>query len=127
VIRFGANVYARVFRQEIALILHHASVWSELAGVAVDVPELGENMGGAATLHAWDLAVDLVPRSDNADHAAALAGYLARVLDPAYGVIHERDHIHVEWDARRKPPAIGPAYRTRGEAAPPRTDRAAAS
>lgn len=108
-IRWKAGVYAHVLRLEVALALHHASVWSEIADVGVVVNALADSAHGANSLHAWDLAVDLDTDGDRLSHLAQLCGYLARILPPGYDVVLENDHVHVEWDVKRHPPAVAPA------------------
>jgi len=109
-LRFTAGVFSHVFRSELAVVLHHASVWSMLAGVHVDVNALDDKQHGAGTLHGFGLAVDLDTAGDRPIDLARLYGYLARVLLPGYDVVLESDHVHVEWDAHRKPaPLTAPA------------------
>jgi hypothetical protein len=109
-IRFGAGVYCHLFRLEIALVLHHASHWAAISGVIVDVNSLADRQHSAGTLHTFDLAVDLDTAGDRREHLVRLHGYLARVLPPEYDVVLEADHVHVEWDARRKPPPMAPGF-----------------
>jgi hypothetical protein len=115
-LRFAAGLYCHLFRMEIALVLHHASTWAAVSGVAVDVNSLADKSHSAGSLHYWDLAVDLDTAGDRAAHLAQLHGYLARVLAPSYDVVLEATHVHVEWDAHRKPARVDPIYR--GDAAP---------
>lgn len=109
-IRWKADVFSHVFRLETALALHHASVWSEIAGVGVVVNALADSGHSGNSLHAWDLAVDIDTDGDRLSHLAQLHGYLARILPPGYDVVLENDHVHVEWDVKRKPAPTTPLY-----------------
>lgn len=109
-IRWKAGVYSHVFRLETALALHHASVWSEISGVGVVVNALADSGHNANSLHAWDLAVDLDTDGDRLSSIVSLHGYLARILPPGYDVVLEQDHVHVEWDVKRKPAPATAGY-----------------
>jgi hypothetical protein len=109
-ITFRAGIQFHIFRLEIALAIHHASIWSELAGVGVDVNSGADRAHGPNSLHAWDLAIDLDTARDKIEDLRQLHGYLSRNLPPQYDVVLERDHVHVEWDARRGPAPLTPTY-----------------
>lgn len=109
-LRWKHGVFCHVFREELARVLHHASVWSEIAGIGVEVNALADSTHGASSLHPWDLAADLDTDGDKPADLAQLHGYLARVLGAEYDVLLEGDHVHVEWDARRKLATLAPAF-----------------
>lgn len=100
-LRFGPGVFCRVFRLELALVLHHAAVWALLTRVPVDVNSLADRKHGAKSQHPYDCAVDLDTAGDRLEHARQLGEYLSRVLGPHYDIVIESDHVHVEFDAGR--------------------------
>lgn len=117
-LRFKEGVYSHRFPLEIALVLHHAAVWSTLTGIGAVVNALADSQHQANSLHAWDLAVDLDTDGDRLAQLLQLHGYLARNLSGEYDVVLEDDHVHVEWDARRRPGPVDPGYE---HPAPPAT------
>ena len=120
-ISFLPTFRLNILHLEIALVIHHASVWSNLARVDVEINYGADGTHSANTLHAWDLALDLDTVGDKASDTAQLAGYLARVLPAGYDVLNEGDHVHVEWDPKRQPPALSPMHNRAGKPAPPTT------
>lgn len=109
-LRFEPGIMCRVFRLEIALVIHHAAVWALLARIGVVVNSMGDRRHGPNSLHPWDLAIDLDTDGDKPDHLAQLHAYLARVLGPGYDVILETDHVHIEYDMKRGTPPIAPTF-----------------
>ena len=102
-LRFKPEVRIRVHTAQLAGALYHASMWAVQSGVEVEVNSIndGDAIHQKDSLHSYDLAVDLDTVGDRSDDLAQLWRYLRRVLDPQYDVVHEGDHVHVEWDARR--------------------------
>jgi hypothetical protein len=99
-LQFDAGVCCHVFRQEIAVVLHHASTWSAIAGVSVVVIRLGECHNGPTQQLASDLAVDLDVNGSERSELTHLYSYLARTLGRQYAVALEDDRVHVEYFAR---------------------------
>lgn len=94
---FSAGLVCYVFREELALMLHHASVWGELSGAAVEVTGLAERGRPGGETEYWDLAVRLTAAGADRNLTAALCAYLARVLPTTYAVRDQRDAIEVAW------------------------------
>lgn len=109
-LRFEPTFRIGVLHVEIAVILHHASIWSRLAKVDLVVNSGSDGTHGKGTLHPWDLAVDLDTEGDRPADTEQLYGYLARILPLDYDVILEKDHVHVEFDARRRPAFLIPSF-----------------
>ncbi len=109
-VRFSPTFRLGVLHLEIALVLHHASLWSRLAGVDLVVNCGSNGTHTPGTLHPWDLALDLDTDGDRAVDTAQLHGYLARILPRDYDVVLETDHVHVEFDPHRKPTPLTPAF-----------------
>ncbi len=61
-------------------------------------------------MHPWDLALDLDTEGDRFSDTEQLYGYLARILSLDYDVLLEKDHVHVEWDTRRRPALLVPMF-----------------
>jgi hypothetical protein len=108
--RFEPSFRLGVLHQEIAIVLHHASIWSRLANVDLVVNCGSNGKHNPGTLHPWDLALDLDTEGDRLADTQQLYGYLARVLGVAYDVILESDHVHVEYDPHRKPAPLTPTF-----------------
>ncbi|MGB2711036.1 MAG: hypothetical protein WBC33_05920 [Conexibacter sp.] len=104
--RFEPNFRLHILQLEIAVVLHHASLWSLLRGVGLVVNHGSDGTHKAGSLHGWNLALDLDTEGDRRDETAHLAGYLARILGPGYDVVFEGTHCHVEWDPHRAPPVL---------------------
>jgi hypothetical protein len=102
-IRFKVEVRVVHFDPRLALVLEHASVWSLISGIDVDVNSVDDGAGvhKVGSLHGSSLAIDLDTAGDKSTQTRALAEHLRRRLHPQYDVILERDHVHVEWDAHR--------------------------
>jgi hypothetical protein len=109
-IRFEPNFRLGVLHMETALVLHHASLWSRLAGVDLVVNCGSNGAHNPGTLHPWDLALDLDTEGDRFADTEQLHGYLARILSPEYDVVLEKDHVHVEFDPHRKPAVMDPMF-----------------
>lgn len=104
-IRFAPGVRVAYFQSAILEILQAASVWSLLADVDVEILALhdGTDVHLATSLHGYDLAVDLTTIDKADSYLASLHLYLWRVLPAKYEAIVEGGHVHVEFDARRRP------------------------
>ena len=109
-IRFEPRFRLPVLHMEMALVLHHASTWSEIAKVGLVVNSGGDGTHNPGSLHPWGLALDLDVEGDTFAATEQLYGYLARILPGAYDVVLERTHVHVEFDPHRRPPRLDPAF-----------------
>ena len=94
---FSAGLVVYVFREELALALHHVSVWGELAGTAVEVTGIAERGRPGAELEDWDLAVRLTVGGADLELTAGLCAYLARVLPASYVVRGAPEAVEVAW------------------------------
>lgn len=101
-LRFKSEVRFGFFDERAGLVLHYASVWSLAAHVDVEVNSAWDSIHGATSLHPADLAWDLDTNGDKVEDLKLLARYLANRLPAGYDVVIERDHVHVEFDMRRK-------------------------
>lgn len=108
--RFAGNLFCRIFRLEIALVLTHASQWSEVTGIGLQVSAFDNPELEPEPLHVGGLTVQLDTNSRRASDARELHGYLMRNLSPAYNVALAGQRIVVDWDARRRPATITPAF-----------------
>ncbi len=99
---WAPNVRVHYFSEPIARVLHLASVWALVARVGVVVNSMNDRAHGPNSLHGWDLAIDLDTADDRSVDLAQLHGYLARHLPLDYDVVLETDHVHVEWDVKRR-------------------------
>lgn len=104
-LRFDPDFRIHVLPVELAVILHHASVWSAVQRIGVVVVAGANGQHGPDSLHAWSLALDLDTDSDHAVDLALLGGYLARILPAGYDVAARPGHVHVAWDPGRRPAA----------------------
>lgn len=96
-LQFDTGVSCRVFHQETAVVLHHASTWAAVAGVTLLVIRLGEVHDGVTQMLASEFAVDLSTTGDRSRLLAQLRGYLQRTLGTEFLVALEADRVHVEW------------------------------
>lgn len=101
-LRFKPEVRIGYFDERAGLVLHYASVWSLRTRIDVDVNSANDSTHGAGSLHPLDLGWDLDTDGDKPADLSSLARFLAAHLPPGYDVIDERDHVHVEYDTRRK-------------------------
>lgn len=101
-LRFKPEVRIGLFDERAGLVLHYASVWSLGARIDVEVNSANDSTHGANSLHPADLAWDLDTAGDRPEDLALLARYLANRLPPGYDVVRESDHVHVEFDMKRK-------------------------
>ena len=101
-LRFKPEVRIGLFDERAGLVLHYASIWSLRAGIDVEVNSANDSTHGATSLHPWDLAWDLDTVGDVPSDLKPLARFLAGHLPPGYDVVLESDHVHVEFDMRRK-------------------------
>jgi hypothetical protein len=116
-VRFEPTFRLGVLHIETALVLHHASIWSRLAGIDLVVNAGSDGAHRAGSLHPWDLALDLDTEGDRPDDIEQLHGYLARILPFEFDVVLEVDHVHVEYDPHRKPLPLEPRFRQPATAA----------
>lgn len=101
-IKFKPEVRIRSFNMKLAEILLHAGIWSTWNRIDVEVNSVDDSDHGAATLHGWSLAADLDTEADRPSDLESLYQYLRRFMPEGFDVIHEKDHVHVEWDVKRK-------------------------
>lgn len=101
-LKLSGDVYCSVFRLEIALAMHFASVWGAIHRIPVSLTQLEDASDPHQRSHDWDLAVDFEVDGGTPDDRADLAAYLARNLSPKYAVVLKAEHVHVEWDRRRR-------------------------
>ncbi len=101
-LNFRPGVRALWWSQHLSTVLELACAWSAVARVDVDVNSIDDKQHGVGTLHGWGLAVDLDTVGDKPADLASLHGFLARYLPPAYDVVLEATHVHVEFDMKRK-------------------------
>jgi hypothetical protein len=109
-LRFEPTFRIGVLHEEMARVLHHASVWARLARVDLVVNCGSNGTHNPGTLHPWDLALDLDTEGDKFHDTEQLHGYLARILPVEYDVVLEKDHVHVEYDPHRKPAVMDPMF-----------------
>lgn len=104
-IRFKPDVRIGYFHERLADVLECVSVWSLQTQIDVEVNSIrdGARDRAVSTLHPFDLAMDLDTVGGRIQDLELLTDYLRRWLNPQYDVVLERDHVHVEWDARRGP------------------------
>lgn len=100
-LRFLPTVRIVRFYAPLGVMLDIASDWSALARVDVDVNSIDDGAHHAGTLHGRSLAVDFDTALDRAADLEDLYQHLRVQLPAGYDVIHEGDHVHVEWDAHR--------------------------
>lgn len=101
-LRFKAEVRIGYFDERAGLVLHYASVWSLRTAIDVEINSANDSAHGAGSLHPLDLGWDLDTAGDKAEDLAKLARFLAAHLPAGYDVVRESDHVHVEFDMRRK-------------------------
>lgn len=100
-LRFEPNVRVGFFHSELGRVLEAAAWWSARSRIDVVVNSISDGTHRANSLHYFDLAVDLDTEGDQVGDLRNLHAYLARILDRAYDVLLEGDHVHVEWDVHR--------------------------
>ena len=101
-IRFKPEVRIRYFTPQLAEALEAGGLWSLVRGVDLDVNSIDDSAHGPGSLHGDSLALDLDPGTDRPDHTADLARFLARRLSAPWDVVLESDHVHVEYDTKRR-------------------------
>lgn len=116
-LRFAPGVHVKYFNRRLSDVLEYASAWGILSRIVVDVNSIDDKAHGARSLHQWSLAVDLDTDGDRSADLQRLHGFLARYLPPEYDVVLEQDHVHVEFDAKRRPAQIDPPAIIAGGAA----------
>ena len=102
-LRFLPTVRIRRFRAPLGTIFDVASEWSVLARVDVEINAVDDGTHGRHTLHGHSLAVDLDTVNDHDNDLESLFHHLRVQLPSGYDVVHEGDHVHVEWDVHRAP------------------------
>lgn len=104
-LRFKPDVRIGYFSARVGAVLQTATVWSLKSKVDVRVNSIHDPAPARVpeSLHPFDLAIDLGCDTNETADRDALAEYLRRWLPPQYDVILEVDHVHVEWDAHRRP------------------------
>lgn len=103
-LRFGADVSCRFFAEPLALLLHHATVWSAIAGEIVTVAAIEERDPIAPPDTSGPIAVELAIGLLENGHGHTIAAYLRRVLDVAYAIEILDPGVRVVWDPRRESP-----------------------
>jgi hypothetical protein len=103
VLRFKESVRVLFFGHQLTQVLAAACIWSMRTRVDVEVNSIDDPAPGrtSTTLHGDSLAVDLDTAGDKHADLVQLAEYLRRCMDPAFDVVLESDHVHVEYDAKR--------------------------
>lgn len=109
-VRFESTFRIGVLHQEIALVLHHASIWSRLSQVDLVVDAGSNGPHKAGTLHPWDLALDLTTEGRHVSDLEQLFGYLARILPLDYEVALVPGHVCVAFDSHRRPALLVPMF-----------------
>jgi hypothetical protein len=110
-IRFSAGVVVNHWNERLHAVLEYASAWSNLTSIVVDINSIDDKAHGPTTLHHWSLALDLDTDGDRAADLASLHAFLCRYLPHDYDVVLERDHIHVEFDLKRRTAPATPPTR----------------
>lgn len=101
-LRFKPEVRIGYFDERAGLVLHYASVWSLQTRIDVEINSANDSTHGAGSLHPRDLGWDLDTGGDKPDDLVKLARFLADRLPAGYDVVRESDHVHVEFDMKRK-------------------------
>jgi hypothetical protein len=104
-LRFAHDLFCNIFRLEIGLVLSHASQWSEVTGIGVQVSALDNPDREPNLMHVGGLSVTIDTVSRRASDARELQGYLLRNLAPAYSVALDGQRVTIDWNARRPVPA----------------------
>jgi len=104
-LRFKPDVRMRFLSGPLVDMLGGAAAWSLWSGVDVEINSVDDGAGvhQPDSLHGFSLAVDFDTVGDRAADLEQLAVYFRRTLPPAFDIVLEGDHVHVEWDARRGP------------------------
>jgi len=102
-LRFLPSVRILRFRSPLAVMFDIASEWSLLAHVDVEVNAVDDGTHGPGTLHGRSLAADFDTANDHDNDLESLFQYFRVQLPAGYDVVHEGDHVHVEWDVHRAP------------------------
>jgi hypothetical protein len=104
-LRFAPEVRIRLFTVAIGEVLEAAAEWSLIARADVEITAIAAGPGVASvdSLHAYDLAVDLIPVGDKPADRAALGEWLRRRLAPPFDVAFEGTRVHVALDVHRPP------------------------
>src|SRR5688572_29062227 len=103
-LRFKPECRIAWFHSKLGVILEYASAFSLRTGIDVEINSMNDSRHGAASLHPYDLAVDLDTVGDKPTDLVKLNAWLARYLPDGYDVVLEGDHVHVEIDYRRRAP-----------------------
>ncbi len=94
-----SGVKAKGIQPEILLAIQEArAVYQEIGAVFV-ITSLTRRTN-PESLHYEGLAFDCRTRHLSVDERSLAAGRLRVALGPDYDVVHEKDHIHVEFDPK---------------------------
>lgn len=79
--------------------------WSLRARVDVEINSIDDGPGvhRADSLHGASLAIDADTVGDKPPDIDGLGEFLRRRLPPEWELLHEGDHLHLEWDMHRRP------------------------
>lgn len=100
-IQFRDTVRIGYFGEELAHVLHHASIWSLAAGKNVYVYSVADLTHSQGSLHPYSLALDLDVVGNVRDDLEGLYQHLRRFVRAGYDVVFEDNHVHVEFDTHR--------------------------
>lgn len=101
-LRFNPSVHVNYFHRRLSDVFEYASIWSLRAREDVYVTSIDDKVHSAGSLHGDSLAIDLSVAGNAMPQLERLHRFLARYLPPEYDVLLERDHVHVEWDTKRR-------------------------
>ena len=100
-LRFKPEVRIRRFNYHLSELLECAAHWSLLNGITVEINSIDDGEHGVGSLHGLSLAVDFDTDGDNKSDLESLYQFMRRNMAAGYDIIHERDHVHGEWDVKR--------------------------
>ena len=102
-LRFLPTVRILRFRAPLAVMFDVAADWSDLVGVDVDVNSVDDGVHSRGSLHGRSLAADFDTAGDQVADLEHLYEHLRVFMPAGFDVVHEGDHLHVEWDVHRAP------------------------
>ena len=100
---FLSTVRILRFRAPLAVMFDVAADWSDLVGVDVVVNSIDDGTHSLGTLHGRSLAADFDTAGDVGADLEHLYEHFRIYTPLGFDVIHEGDHVHVEWDVHRRP------------------------
>lgn len=109
-LRFEASFRVGVLNHEIALVLHHASIWSQLHGVDLVVHPAYDGARAEDATPSRDHALALVAEGQLLADAVRLYSYLAWILPAKLDVFVDKDRVRVWYDPHRRPAWPLPAF-----------------